>query len=272
MGHVMQSAPPPLDRFIETFWYWEGDPLDHLKDTILASARPGLLINLAEDRLSWYDGAGFTASHGMRGIGIAGPNARAVAIDAFHRKMMGVQFRAGGAFPFFGPPMRALADRHVALADLWGAQAERLHQRLIEAPTPADKFDILLRALLKRAPEVFEYHPAVLHALRIFARAPHRTTVAAVAEQTDLSRKRFIQVFSEQVGFRPKLYLRVARFQRALSQIARAPDVDWGDVAERNGYYDQSHFVNDFGEFSGLSPTVYFKRCGPHLQHVPMPA
>jgi AraC-like DNA-binding protein len=272
MLSVMQNAPPPLDRFIETFWYWEGEPLAHVKETILASARMGLLINLAEDRLGWYDGEGFAASHGLRGIGIAGPSSRSFAIDAFHLKIMGVQFRAGGAFPFFDPPASEFADRQVSLEDVWGADAERLHQRLVQAPAPADKFDVLLSALLKKAPESFEHHPAVATALRAFARAPHRASISAVAQETDLSRKKFIRVFSEQVGFRPKLYLRIARFQRALDQIARAADVDWGDIVERNGYYDQSHFINDFGAFSGLSPSVYLKRRGPHLQHVPLPA
>jgi AraC-like DNA-binding protein len=253
-------------------WYWEGDRPRHLKDTIMASAKSGLLINLAEDRLGWYGGAGYDVSHRLRGIGIAGPNSGTFAIDAFQPKMMGVQFRAGGASAFFGPAMHVLADNHIALEDLWRADAERLHQRLVQAPTPAEKFDILLRVLVEMAPEGFARHPAVCHALRMFGSASHQTSIASVVEETGLSRKRFIQVFSEQVGFRPKLYLRIVRFQRVLGQIARAPDVDWGDIVERNGYYDQSHFIRDFGEFSALSPGVYLKRRGPHLQHVPMPA
>lgn len=30
------------------------------------------------------------------------------------------------------------------------------------------------------------------------------------------------------------------------------------DIAYDCGYYDQSHFINDFKEFSGYSPKVYF--------------
>lgn len=272
MLFMTRTAPPPLDRFIETIWYWEGEPLGHHRETILASARMGLLINLADDRLGWYDGEGFATQHRMRGIGIAGPQANAIAIDAFHPKMMGIQFRVGGAFPFFGPAMNEFADRHIALEDVWGPDAERLHQRLVEAPKPGDKFDILKDALLQKVPEAVEHHPAVASALRSFAKMPHRVSIAAAAERADLSRKKFIQVFSRQVGFRPKLYLRIVRFQRVLSQIARASAVDWSDVAEDNGYYDQSHFIRDFGDFSGLSPSVYLKRRGPHMQHVPLPS
>jgi AraC-like DNA-binding protein len=272
MRHLTRIAPSPLDRFIEFLWYWEGDPTGHLKDAIVASAHAGMLINLADDRLNWYDGARFSVSHRLRGIGISGPHSRTFGIDAFHRKMMGVQFRAGGAYPFFGHAMHEIADRHIALEDVWGADAERLHQRLVEAPEPAEKFDILQHALMEKARDNVVHDSAARHALRLFARPPHRTTVAAAARETGLSQKKLIRVFSEQVGLRPKLYLRVARFQRALSQIASTFDVDWGDIVEQNGYYDQSHFIRDFGQFSALAPGAYLKRRGPYLQHVPLPA
>ncbi|MGD0192297.1 MAG: helix-turn-helix domain-containing protein [Rhizomicrobium sp.] len=272
MRQLTRTAPPPLDRDIELVWYWEGAPTAHARDAIMASASMGLLINLAGDSLRWYGGEGFSASNCMRGIGIAGPSSRTFAIDAYQPKMMGVHFRAGGAYPFFGPAIGACTDCHVSLDDVWGAEAGRLHQRLVEAPTPLRKLDILLRALLDRAQSAVEHHPAVRQALHCLSHAPRSARISAVATEIGLSQKRLIRLFSAQVGLRPKLYLRITRFQRVLRQIARAPDVDWGDIVERNGYYDQSHFIRDFGEFSALSPGVYLKRRGPHLQHVPLPA
>lgn len=270
MRTVMRKAPPPLDRFIEALWYWEGDPLAHLKDNILASAGAGLLVNLADNHLRWYDGASFGVSHSLGGIGLAGPNSRAIAVDAFQRRMMGVKFQPGGAFPFFGVPISLLADRCTSLVELWGARASRLYERLVQAPTPDEKFDILLQALNTELRDARAYHPAVSATLQAITRQ-RRTNIASVAAQTGLSQKKFIKTFSEHVGFRPKLYQRVARFQRTLERIARAPDVDWGDIVEMAGYYDQSHFINDFEAFSGLSPGAYLKRRGPHLQHVPVP-
>ncbi len=267
----MRSAPPPLDRFIELLWYWEGDPTVHLKDTIVASASIGLQINLAEDHLTWYDGADFSVPHRIHGIGISGPSSGVIAIDAYHRQMMGVKFRDGGAWPFFGSEAHAFADRHMALEDVWGADAERLHQRLVQAPTPDDKFDILLCALMAKAPERIARHPAVELALLRFSTPSRRISVAAVAREADLSQKSFIRVFSAQVGMRPKLYLRIARFQRVLRRISVASSVDWGDIVERHGYYDQSHFIRDFGQFTALTPGIFLKRRGPHLQHVPLP-
>ena len=271
MRFAMRNAPPPLDRFIETLWYWEGDPLAHRKDIILASAEAGLLINLADDCLRWYDGPDFTSSSCVSGIAVAGPNSRAISVDAFQRKMMGVKFRPGGAFPLFGTSISALADRRISLVDLWGPDANQLYERLVEASTPSGKFGILLHALHAKLCDSPERHPAVSHALDIFMRR-YRVRTAAVAAEVGLSQKRFIKIFSAQVGLRPKLYLRIARFQHVLGQIAQANDVDWGDMVEGGGYYDQSHFINDFAAFSGLSPGMYLNRRGPHLQHVPIPS
>jgi AraC-like DNA-binding protein len=57
------------------------------------------------------------------------------------------------------------------------------------------------------------------------------------------------------VGLRPKLFVRIARFEAALENKARFASKPWTDVAHEFGYYDQMHMVHDFGEFTGGTPT-----------------
>jgi methylphosphotriester-DNA--protein-cysteine methyltransferase len=142
----------------------------------------------------------------------------------------------------------------------------------MQAPTPQSKFKILQNALLAVAPERFDRHPAVTFALSRIGKAPHKTNVALLAAEAGLSHKKFIKLFTDEVGFTPKVYARVQRFQRVLVRIFQAPEVDWSDVVEQHGYFDQSHFIRDFREFSGLTPTEYLIRQGPYLQHVPLPS
>ncbi|HEY2069570.1 MAG TPA: helix-turn-helix domain-containing protein [Rhizomicrobium sp.] len=269
MKYLLRNAVPPLDPFVETLWYWEGDMPGHAKDTIMASGHMGILINLKQDALYWYDGDRFARRNTLKGISLCGTQSTAFAIDAHQPHMMGVRFRAGGAFPFFAAPSREFRDTHVSLGDAWGADAERLHQRLVQAPTPEDKLAILETALLTLAPRSLARHPVVAMALTRMSRR-RVNSVAALAAEAEMSHKKFIRIFTEEVGFTPKTFLRVARFRRVLEAIHLAPEVDWGDAVEQGGYFDQSHFIRDFRQFSGLTPTEYLIRRGPYLQHVPL--
>jgi AraC-like DNA-binding protein len=265
------APPPPLSAFIANLWYWEGDAPGHAKDAILASRSMGLLVSLSGTQNRWYSGDGYAHTNRVSGMTICGTQAAPFAIDAHQPRMMGIQFKPGGIWPFLAPGGHEFHGRHIDLADLWGADAERLHQRLFEAPRPEDKIAILLTAFLAKAPRDFALHPAVALALDGFERAPHRANVAATAKRAEISPKKFIRLFREQVGMTPKLYLRIARFGRVVNDLHARQGVAWGDVVEQNGFYDQSHFIRDFHEFSGLSPTQWLKHRGPSVQHVQLP-
>ncbi|HWA89055.1 MAG TPA: helix-turn-helix transcriptional regulator [Rhizomicrobium sp.] len=263
--------PAPFDAFIENIWYWRGFDPGHAKDTIMASARTGLMINLASETLAWYDGERYGRRNALKGPVLCGGHSAAFAIDAFQASNMGVQFKPGGAFAFFSGSARHFENAHVALGDLWGADAERLHQRLIEAPTPDAKIDMLFRAMVVRFNEAVR-HPAVEIALGLFRRSPHRVSVATAAREAEVSPKKLIRLFAEQIGMTPKAYLRVSRFQRVLERVHPAESVDWMEEVERHGYYDQPHFIREFKEFSGFTPSEYFRLRGPYQQHVPLEA
>jgi AraC-like DNA-binding protein len=62
-------------------------------------------------------------------------------------------------------------------------------------------------------------------------------------------------------GF-PFLPMPAARFrilERALLASARRAEVDWTRVAHSCGYFDQAHFIHDFREFAGVSPSAYLR-------------
>jgi AraC-like DNA-binding protein len=66
----------------------------------------------------------------------------------------------------------------------------------------------------------------------------------------------------------PKLYCRIQRFQRTVQQLHRGVDIPWAELALACGYYDQSHFANDFRAFSGISPTTYTNSNRPWSNHI----
>jgi AraC-like DNA-binding protein len=114
-------------------------------------------------------------------------------------------------------------------------------------------------------------HDAVRIALAALDRADGAPAVADVARRLGLSDRRFIEVFRRHVGMTPKRFCRVRRFQRALAASDAAATPDWVCVAARYGYFDQSHLIRDFVEFSGLTPTAYAQQRSGRVKahHVP---
>jgi transcriptional regulator GlxA family with amidase domain len=100
-------------------------------------------------------------------------------------------------------------------------------------------------------------HAAVEFALDEFARVPHIRSVVGLAGDSGLGRRRFAQLFREQVGITPKLYCRLQRFQDVVKQIRLGIPVNWAGVALAGGYCDQAHMANEFRNFSGTSLSDY---------------
>jgi AraC-like DNA-binding protein len=155
-----------------------------------------------------------------------------------------------------------LANRFINLEDFWGSEARSLRDQLCELSSPQLRltcFEAFLRRKLddRTSRSVFNPHPAVCFALHCFRRVPSAISVAEVARGTGWSERRVTQLFREQVGLTPKVWCRIQRFQHAVRQLYAGVDIPWGDLALDCGYYDQSHFANEFRAFSGIDITTY---------------
>jgi AraC-like DNA-binding protein len=231
------------------------------KERIAASGTIDLGINLHEDQLRIYDPAKPGQSKRFSGAVVSGTRSRPFVIDPRELvSVIGVRFRPGGAFPFLGTPASELADAHVDLDALWGTSATELRERLCEAKTPGERFDLLEKALMAHLFRPLERHYAVLFALDSFGRTDSGLTIRDVARDAGLSQRRFIQLFAREVGMSPKLFCRVRRFRQALETVRHTVAPEWGRVAVDCGYYDQSHLIHDFQFFSNLSPTEFIRQ------------
>jgi AraC-like DNA-binding protein len=265
------TPAPPLSEFIDRFWLCQ-DMSPNLKERILPSGTIELVINLRDDEIRIYDPSHPDRCTRFSGAILSGTYSRFFVIDPLqHASILGVHFRPGGAFPFLGAPAGELADTHVDLETLWGPSAAELRERLCAAATPAERFFLLEEALLSRLRRSPEHHGAVPAALDMFEPTGAAVRVRDVVEHIGLSQRRFIQVFTGEVGLTPKLYCRVRRFQRARSLVRQAAAPDWARVAVDCGYFDQSHLIRDFLAFSGLSPADYLHRQSERVlpNHVP---
>jgi AraC-like DNA-binding protein len=252
-------------------WLYDGWGASPQKERALPDGSVDLIINLAEDETRLYDASDLDRVQRYGGAIVSGPHSKFFVIDGEEQtSVIGAHFKPGGAYAFLGPPADELADRHVTLSDIWGRAARELRERVLEAPTPDAKLDVLEVELLARLADKRARHPAVGFALNEFRRGPSTRRVSDVSGEIGLSPRRFIEVFKQQVGLTPKLFCRVRRFQRVLRRIYRREEVEWADLALSCGYFDQAHFIHDFKAFSGINPTAYVAAGGRHQNHVPI--
>jgi AraC-like DNA-binding protein len=265
MQLVLRPPPPLLRPFVESLWYFQGGAFPHAKERILPSGNVQLLVNLHEDELRSWHGEGYRRLKRLGGAALCGAFTHHFAIDTAEQEhILGVNFRPGGAAPFFALPIDALTEEHVELRDLWGRAGATLRERLLDQPTAAARLALLEKLLVERA-----VHPPVQpRALAVALQALDRgTPIAAVTTHLGLTPRRFIREFSEVVGLTPKRWQRVRRFQRVL--MAAQEGADWAELALHCGYFDQAHLIHDFRAFSGTSPSRYRPRDGGR-NHVPL--
>jgi AraC-like DNA-binding protein len=260
---------PPLSEFVELLWLSEGRAPAHAKERVLPTGTVELVVNLREDTLGYFDRTKTDQFHSFRSPLVCGPHSESFIINtADQESILGVHFKPGSAFPFLKLPAGELHNTHAPLEALWGAEAGRLRDRLAEARTPAVRFRMLEQSLLAQAVRPLGGHPAVACAVKAFQRVPQDRTIADMTDRVGLSARRFIQVFTKEVGLTPKLFCRVRRFQEVLRLVGGRARVEWANVALACGYYDQAHFIHDFQGFCGFSPTAYLTRRAEHMNHV----
>ncbi len=216
-----------------------------------------LVVNLGDPLV--VDGA----AHGSFVAGLAGGPTRTE-----HRGVQeGIELRLSplGAHRVFGLPLDELADRAVALEDLWGPRGRELPERLAGAAGWAARFAILDGVLAEAAARGPRPDAEVARAWRRLVATRGGVAVGDLAADVGWSRGRLAQRFRRQVGVTPKTAAGILRFDHAVQRLAGPGPRSLAAVALACGYYDQAHLNRDVRRFAGCSPTAYLAARRPDL-------
>jgi AraC-like DNA-binding protein len=264
----------PLARFIDWFWFYQDHYPTHQREHVLTEGTFELVIDLRDQTRKLFDGADSNGYTSFRGGWLSGAQARYIIIDALPgSSMIGVHFKPGGAAAFLDMPADELRDRVVEFEAIWGNCTRELRERLLAASGPDAKFRVLQRFLLelfRKSKSGAAQERRVSWALERFVRQPQTVTIRTLAHELGISHKHFIHQFRTRVGLPPKLFCRIRRFQQVLAKITSQQRVEWADIAYDCGYFDQSHFIQDFHAFSGLNPTIYISHDLEYPNFVPV--
>jgi AraC-like DNA-binding protein len=272
--YLERIPAPPLNGFIRVLWYAQADRVSHRRERVLPTGCVQVILNLARDFL--LDCPDDAPDRRMPPALIVGARSIYEIIDSSDlADLIGIVFAPGGFAPFAADAVDRFSNRSVSLEDVWGSCAQDLRDSLREIPAPEARLSCLESFLVDHvAARISRHGPwrsgEVAFALRQFEVVPGISTVREVARRTGWSERRFSQMFREEVGLSPKTWCRVQRFQRVVRQLHAGVDVPWAELALSCGFYDQSHFANEFRAFSGIDATTYSARRTLWANHVPV--
>ena len=278
MKYLSRTPGPPLDGLIVDLYFLEGVP-PYSRLMLPAAPAPLLIVNLGPPFLI-RAGTDVDAVEYVDGCAVTTPTRAWEFSYPTPTRSVGVHFRPWGLAPFLPMPAAALCDRPATVEHVWGQPAiAELRHRLTSADSPHDMLVVLEEELVRRSRVIDGLD--MVRRMSIDVAATGGTVpiseigVAARASSTYLAKR-----FKAIVGVTPKRLARSYRFSSTVLALDVASSIAWGDVAAGAGYFDQAHFVREFTEFTGLTPTQYAERrrrfLRDHPDHVldgwPVPA
>jgi AraC-like DNA-binding protein len=171
-------------------------------------------------------------------------------------RILGARLHPGRAPGLLGLPAMELLNQTAPLRALWGAIRNDRFNRVREADA-ANQAAALSEALLADRKQFTPYDPAVAHGIRWLARNP-QAKVEELSRVLGMSPRQLQRRFCAAVGYGPKTFHSVLRFQRLL-RIASQHKRSLVDLAACAGYSDQAHMTREVRRFSNEPPTTLLR-------------
>ena len=170
----------------------------------------------------------------------------------------GVVFKPAALATIFGLPTYEYTEERIPLDTVFSKPAvDTLAASLAAEPTSNGKVKLLeafmIHAYNKNKPEP-DY---VDNAANLILEKYGLLDVGEIMQNVFMSRRNFERRFFKKVGLSPKYYARIIRMAYVLNIIAGKRKADWGALFSECEFYDQSHFIKDFLEFTGRTPQQY---------------
>lgn len=168
----------------------------------------------------------------------------------------GMRFLPGKIRQFLRLPTQGLYDKSWSLREFVGSELDAVEDALLQAESFRQRIEIAESALLRLLERnEFEEDPRYLGAVDRIYQSRGKVDVTNLANTQGISDRHLRRLFDETLGLSPKKLARVVRFQVALNRLQGGNVPSLLGLALELGYYDQSHFIHDFKELYGRTPS-----------------
>ena len=166
-------------------------------------------------------------------------------------KILLVKFKPHTASLFF-PNLHALTDQTISITNV--ITHEDLERMEVQYFSEIDKQKTVIN-FLQQLLRNQTADKSIVQAINIINETNGQVRVDELAHKVCNSKRNFERKFKVATGLTPKQFIINTRFQHSLNLLQSNNDLI--AIACSSGYYDQSHFIHEFKEITGVTPEKF---------------
>ncbi|MFC1568962.1 DUF6597 domain-containing transcriptional factor [bacterium] len=248
-----------LKPYIEYFWYMKSDLSESADCTILPPETSFDMVFCLADNPFWINQK--HQSFQLTDSFITGMRQESYTMQCQKPvEYLAVRFFPYGLYPFLGIPLSEIAEHPIFSLDLFPKnQFSSLNDQFGNIPDLPTKIRVLEKELCLMLKQQSKTPSKIVNtSLAYIHNANGSLSIQSLNQKLDIYSRRLEREFAKYIGIPPKTYSRVLRFNNILNYIQNNPSkTSWQDIVYKFGYFDQSHMIKDFIEFTGFSPEQY---------------
>ena len=248
-----------LSAYVELFWYGRFN-LNHsplLSQRVVPNGYIELIIHLTDAHCELLQGRDYETSPDYTLIGIF-----TQPYEVHFREkvsVFGIRFKPEGIYHVFGMPAFEI---HAAFADMEsfaGRSFREYTSKMRDLRSIRQMINLSEEYLLSnvRSRGIDLYY--LNRAAEIIRRKKGMISMDELAGKTYISTRQLEREFRQKIGMSPKNYMRIARLNEVNRFLNNGRRLLLTDIAYACGYSDQAHFIRDFKNFTGQSPTKFMR-------------
>ena len=171
--------------------------------------------------------------------------------------VLGVRFKAGGLSAFTHMPVSLLLNSMVPAEFIFGPAVKNWGVLLQEKDDDKARVKLLDALLQNAVKHTTGERPLMNHAMDALRNGSAEASIITICDETGLYYKKLERLFLKNIGYTPKYYHKILRFNKAL-RLMRTND-SLTDICYECDYFDQSHFIRDFKQLAGSTPGRFKK-------------
>ncbi|PWS26136.1 hypothetical protein DHW03_15175 [Pedobacter yonginense] len=157
----------------------------------------------------------------------------------------------------FGTDAHELRDD---LVELLNFAPGKLTERILESNNKSQRIEILNEFLtIELNRRELAVDPLIYGALEWMEVPENTCRIDYYYRYFKMSERHLERQFRNFIGVSPKKLLRIKRFEKSMLMLA-SPEIPFTEIAYHLNFSDQSHFIKDFNDLSGLTPGLFRKQ------------